>query len=94
MEIITLIGLFAAICTTISSLPQLLKAIKTKHTKDLSPTMYLLLTAGISAWLIYGIMIKDLPLVFANSATLIFTIMILTLIFKYNTQKTFKFLIL
>ena len=50
MEITTLLGLVAATCTTISFLPQALKTIKTKNTKDLSLGMYTVLTTGVLLW--------------------------------------------
>ena len=81
---ITLLGLIAATLTTASFLPQAIKTIKTRHTKDLSLGMYVLLTTGASLWLIYGILIKDLPIVLANGITLIFIITILILIIKYK----------
>lgn len=83
-ELVTFIGLAAAICTTISFLPQAIKTIKTKHTKDLSLGMYAVLTTGISLWLFYGILIKDLPIILANGITLVFTATILFLIIKYK----------
>lgn len=81
---ITLLGLAAAICTTVSFLPQALKIIKTKHTKDLSLGMYTVLTTGVFLWFLYGIIIKDLPIILANGITLIFTVTILFLIIKYK----------
>lgn len=84
MHWIIVIGLIAATCTTISFLPQAIKIIKTKHTQDLSLVMYLVLTTGIFLWLVYGIFIKDLPVIIANAITLIFTVIILTLKIKYK----------
>lgn len=81
---ITLLGLIAATLTTASFLPQAIKTIKTRHTKDLSLGMYVLLTTGASLWLIYGILIEDLPIILANGITLIFIITILILIIKYK----------
>ena len=84
MDLFTIIGLIAATCTTISFLPQAIKTIKTKHTKDLSLAMYSILTLGIFLWLVYGILIKDLPLIIANVITVILTstILILKIIHK------------
>ncbi len=84
MEIVTILGLIAAICTTISFLPQAIKTIKTKQTKDLSLGMYSVLTTGIILWIIYGILIGDLPIILANGITGIFTTTILILIVKYK----------
>ncbi|MBU0457194.1 MAG: SemiSWEET transporter [Nanoarchaeota archaeon] len=85
MVLVTLLGLLAAACTTISFLPQAIKTIKTKQTKDLSLIMYTILTIGIILWLIYGFFIKDLPIILANGITLIFSVTILILIIKYKS---------
>jgi len=82
MNIPTLIGLAAATLTTISFLPQAIKTIKTKETKGISIGMYSIFTTGILLWLIYGITVKDLPLIIANAITLIFTTTILLLVLK------------
>lgn len=86
MNLITIIGLAAAACTTFAFLPQAIKTIKTKSTNDLSVAMYSLTTAGIFLWLVYGLIIKDAPLIAANAVTLVFTATILFLIIK-NTRK-------
>lgn len=84
MDTFTIIGLVAATCTTISFLPQAMQVIKTKHTKDLSLAMYLIFTIGIFLWLVYGIMILDLPLIIANAITLILASTILVMKLKYK----------
>ncbi|MCK5044518.1 SemiSWEET transporter [Candidatus Parcubacteria bacterium] len=84
MDTFTIIGLVAATCTTISFVPQALRTIKTKHTKDLSLAMYSLFTIGIFLWFVYGILVKDLPLIIANGITLLFTSTILILKIKYK----------
>jgi MtN3 and saliva related transmembrane protein len=84
MDYITVLGLVAASFTTFAFLPQAVKTIRTKHTKDLSLGMYSVLTFGIFLWLVYGIFISDLPIIFANGITLMFCIIILSLIIKYK----------
>jgi len=84
MEWITTIGLTAAACTTASFLPQVIKTVKIKHTKDLSLGMYLILTVGIVLWLVYGILIEDSPLVIANAISLLFSGTILVYKIKYK----------
>lgn len=79
MDWITIIGLIAATFTTISFLPQAIKIIRTKLTRDLSLAMYSILVIGIFLWLVYGILIKDLPLIIANAITLLFASIILIL---------------
>ncbi len=84
MNLTTILGLVAATCTTISFLPQLIKIIKTKHAKDLSIGMYLVLTTGVFLWFAYGILVKDIPIILANAITLIFIATILFHIIKYK----------
>lgn len=84
MNTYTLIGLAAAFCTTFSFLPQALKVIKTKHTKDLSLSMYSIFTTGVLLWLIYGLLIHDTPVIIANAITLFFAATILFMKIRYK----------
>jgi len=84
MNYATILGLVAASLTTGSFLPQAIKAIRSKHTKDLSLGMYSVLTTGIALWLIYGILVRDIPIIASNCVTLIFTSAILFLKLKYK----------
>lgn len=82
--IFLIIGLFAAACTTFAFLPQSIKAIKTKHTKDLSLAMLILLELGIITWLAYGIYDEDIPIIMANTVSFIFITVTLVLKIKYG----------
>ena len=84
MNLVTILGLVAATCTTIAYVPQAIKTIKTKQTKDLSLPMYAIVTFGFLLWLIYGIMIKDIPLIFANVITISLSSIILGFKIKYG----------
>lgn len=67
---VTWIGLAAAALTTTAFAPQAIKAWRTRSTGDVSLAMFLMLVSGISLWLIYGILIRDLPLILSNAVTL------------------------
>jgi len=84
MNWITILGFAAAVLTTISFFPQLIKTIKTKQTKDISIGMYILITIGILLWLVYGLLRTDYPVIIANAAAFIitFTIFIFKIIYK------------
>ena len=84
MSLITLLGLVAAICTTLSFLPQALKIIKTKETGGISLMMYVLLECGLFLWLVYGFLIHNLPLILANGVALLFSSIVLVLKIKYG----------
>lgn len=80
---ITSVGLIAAFCTTISFIPQAVKIIRTKNTKSISLSMYILFTTGVALWLIYGVFIRDIPVIIANGITLVFAGSILYFKLKY-----------
>ncbi len=84
MNYFTLIGLAAATCTTISFLPQAIKVIKTRDTRSLSLPMYVIFTTGVLLWLTYGILIRDIPVIAANSVTSLFSTIILVSIIFYR----------
>jgi MtN3 and saliva related transmembrane protein len=84
LDLISILGFVAAFCTTISFVPQALRVIKTKQTKDLSLGMYSMFNFGIILWLIYGVMIDAWPIIIANIITLVLTLTILGLKIKYK----------
>lgn len=84
MEFITVLGLIAGILVTSSFIPQIIKIRKLKETKDISLWMYIIFITGIFLWLVYGIIIKDVPVMFANAIGLCFASSILFFKIKYG----------
>ena len=82
--IIKYVGFFAAFCTTIAFLPQAIKVFKSKSTKDISLYMFIIFTIGVLSWLIYGLIINDMPIILANAVTLILSFFILIYKIKYK----------
>lgn len=80
----TLIGLIAAICTTSSFLPQVIKILRSKRAKDVSLLMYAILTIGLFLWLVYGFILKDFPLILANSISLTLSLCVLLLKIRHR----------
>lgn len=72
-----IIGVIAATLTTIAFFPQVFQIIKTKDTKGISLTMYILFVTGVTLWTIYGFYINDLPLLIANAIVLVASSIIL-----------------
>jgi MtN3 and saliva related transmembrane protein len=81
---IAIIGLLAGACTTLSFLPQAIKTFKMEETRDISLSMYIILSAGILLWIIYGILIHDLPVILANSISFALVNIILFLKVKHG----------
>ena len=71
MNGITISGLIAAFCTTLSFVPQAVKTIKTQDTSSISLAMYLLFTFGTGMWLVYGLESHNMPVILANAITLL-----------------------
>jgi MtN3 and saliva related transmembrane protein len=82
MDTLTLVGLAAATFTTVSLFPQVLKSWRTrwKPTKDGTVAMFsLLFCVGVFMWLVYGVSLGDLPMMAANSLSLLQAIIILAM---------------
>lgn len=73
----TAIGALAALCTTVSYVPQVRKCWQSGKADDLSLKMFLLLTAGIALWVVYGFLRSDIVIIAANSISLCFLAVIL-----------------
>tara|TARA_R110002126_G_scaffold142037_3_gene287564 strand:+ start:22230 stop:22484 length:255 start_codon:yes stop_codon:yes gene_type:complete len=84
MDKYEVLGFCAAILTTISFLPQVIKIYKSKETKSISFAMYVVLSLGVLMWLVYGFHLKSMPMIIANAITLILTIYILFMKMKYK----------
>ena len=84
MSWITILGLAAGICTTLSFVPQVVRIVKFKETRDISLMMYVILDFGICLWFIYGIMINDLPVIVANGVAMLLTSTILFFKYRYG----------
>jgi MtN3 and saliva related transmembrane protein len=66
-DVTAIIGATAAICTTLSFVPQLVK-IHRQGGRDLSYGMLLLYLAGLMLWLVYGLRIQAIEVIAANLA--------------------------
>ena len=82
--LIKYIGFFAAFCTTVAFVPQAIKVYKSKSTKDISLYMFLIFTIGVLSWLVYGIIIFNLPVILANAVTLVLSLFILIYKLRYK----------
>jgi MtN3 and saliva related transmembrane protein len=87
LEGITLLGLIAATCTTIAFIPQVIKNWRTRSAGDLSFGTFGLFTFGVIVWLIYGIMIGNLPIIFSNVTTLLLNVINLTQMVIYRRRR-------
>ena len=82
--VMNLVGSAAAICTTISFVPQLARVWRRKCASDISLSMFLLFSLGVALWLTYGLGIGSFPIVAANFVTLMLALAILVLKLRYD----------
>ena len=68
---VTILGYAAATLTTLSFFPQALKTLRGADVSGISLRTYGLLTVGIAAWAVYGLLLRDGPLIAANLITLL-----------------------
>lgn len=79
MDIVTLIGTVAALCSTVSFAPQAWKVIRTGETKDISAWSYAITVTAFALWVAYGICRSDWPLVASNSVCFVLSAFILVM---------------
>ena len=72
-----MIGTLAALCSTISFVPQAIKVIRSRDTSSISREMYLLTVMGFALWLLYAGMTGQWTLVVSNAICLGFASLIL-----------------
>ena len=86
MDLAFTVGVTAGALTTISFIPQLLKVYRTKSAEDLSWGMLGVFCLGVGAWLAYGILHGDTPIILANTLTLGLNLVIAFLKIRYENR--------
>lgn len=79
-----MIGIVAALCTTIAFVPQVVKIYRTKHTKDLSLAMYVVFSVGVLLWMFFGILTRTWPIIIANALVFVMCGYVLFMKLKYK----------
>jgi MtN3 and saliva related transmembrane protein len=79
-----LIGFTAAAVTTLCWLPQAIRTIRTKDTRALSLTTQSALLIGVVLWLVYGLLVKDAPLIVSNLVSFLLVGSILVMKLRYG----------
>lgn len=78
------IGLAAAVCTTISFVPQLIRVWRLRSAREISLIMFLVFSLGTFLWLLYGIFIHAVPIILANALSLVLSLAILALKLRFD----------
>jgi len=78
------VGYVAAVLTTAAYVPQMIKVVRHKHTQSISLGMYVLISAGLAMWFVYGVMIDSPSIILANSITFVLALIILFMKLKHG----------
>jgi MtN3 and saliva related transmembrane protein len=84
LDFTDLIGYAAAICTTVSHVPQLMRVWRTRSTKDVSLRMFAILAAGLALWTAFGILTGSMPIIVANALSFVLASTILGFKLRYG----------
>lgn len=80
-----ILGYLGAVLSSITFVPQVWHAWKTKSVGDLSIWMIIILLGNVSTWLTYGILLGLMPVIVANS--IILFLALIMLYFKLSFKK-------
>jgi MtN3 and saliva related transmembrane protein len=81
------IGWLAGALTTISFVPQVLHALRTRNTAGISVPMYAVFCAGVALWTVYGAEKRSFPIVAANLITLALAAIVLGLTLRHRAAE-------
>ena len=79
MDSVIILGLFAGAMTTGSTVPQIVKILKTRSAGDISTLFFAFMATGMFLWLVYGIIRSDVIIILWNALSLSLCLIILGL---------------
>mgnify|MGYP006439953905 FL=1 len=85
MSTTTMLGFLAGLLTTISFLPQVVKTWKSRSASDLSLGMLFVFSVGVICWLVYGLLLQEMPMIIWNAVTLVLVLIILIMKLKFDS---------
>lgn len=87
MNWIAVAGTLAALCSTISFVPQAWRIVRTRDTDAISPLTYSLTVIGFALWTAYGIGLGEWPLIVTNSICFVLSAFILMMTLLPRAKK-------
>ncbi len=81
---VTHLGLLAGAITSAAAIPQVVRSYRSKHVRDISIWQPVLLDVGMVLWLVYGVIIRDVPLMVANAFSLVCYTLLIVMKFAYR----------
>jgi MtN3 and saliva related transmembrane protein len=84
MNFITLIGFSAGIFVAFGLVPQIIKVLSTRQTRDISLVWTFIAMMGFVQWIIYAIVTFNMPVLFATGLNFVFMIILFFAKLKYG----------
>ena len=84
MQASDILGYIAAALTTLAFVPQAWKTFRSHDVRGISLRMYSVFTAGVAAWLAYGVVNGDWPIILANGVTLALACAVLVMKLRFR----------
>jgi MtN3 and saliva related transmembrane protein len=84
MAVEILVSAVAATLTTAAFVPQALHIIRYKDTRAISLQMYVAFATGVLLWMVFGLLIGNLPIIVSNAITLGLALAIIAMKLKYG----------
>ncbi|HYY50193.1 MAG TPA: SemiSWEET family transporter [Nitrososphaeraceae archaeon] len=84
--LVPIVGVLATVFAISSTVPQIIKGIKTRKMDDVSALLIMALIVGLSLWVVYGVAKSDIVIIGGNSVGVILNTMLLLLKIKYSRE--------
>jgi MtN3 and saliva related transmembrane protein len=81
------LGYVAGVITVCSFMPQVVRAWRTRQTRDLSLSSFALLITAGSLWVIYGAMSRDWPVVATNTGMVALNVALAAAKIRYGDRE-------
>ena len=87
MSIEVLFGWIASLLCTLILVPQIVKALKTRHTDDVSMYMLIISVAGNGFWAAHALLTQNIPLIVGASLIAFMSIVLIIFKYKFDTRQ-------
>jgi MtN3 and saliva related transmembrane protein len=83
---VEIVGIAAGALSCTTFIPQVVKTYKSKSAKDVSMAMFIIAAVSTFLWLIYGLLIDSISLIFTNAIVVVLSLVMLYLKLKFRNE--------
>jgi MtN3 and saliva related transmembrane protein len=83
---VEIVGIAAGALSCTTFIPQVVKTYKSKSAKDVSMAMFIIAAVSTFLWLIYGLLIDSISLIFTNAIVVVLSLVMLYLKLKFRNK--------